>query len=108
MRNARVVTRRALVAIEEHGPLPGPGDVVGRLAVVVAGLGHALGTGGDVAARREALRAIAADLQPEVYSGWRSQSLVVLLRSLVVDLFEITGLDYEAAKGELVGADARP
>jgi hypothetical protein len=106
MRNTRVVTRRSLAAIEEHGVLPVAADVVGRLAVVVAGLGRALGTGEDVAARRDALRLVAVDLRPERYPGWRAQSLVVLLRSLVVDLFEITGLDYEEAKLALQGADA--
>ena len=41
------------------------------------------------------------DLQPEAFDeGWRVQSLVVLLRSLLVDLLEITGMDYEQAKAE--------
>lgn len=108
MRNTRVITRRSLVAIEEHGSLPAVADVVGRLAMVVGALGRSLGTGQDLAARRDELRSIAVDLRPERQSGWRTQALVGLLRSLVVDLLELTGLEYEEAKAELIGTAGEP
>lgn len=102
MRNARVVARRALTAIEEHGPMADLGDLVGRLALAVGDLGAALGDGRP-AAGTEVLRSLAEDLQPERFAGWRTQSLVVLLRSLLVDLLQLTGLTYEDARAALAG-----
>lgn len=101
MRNSRVVTRRSLVAIEEHGPLPRLGDVVGRLAVAVAATGAGLRAREDLSGVRADLSRLAVELGPERFTGWRVQSLVVLLRSLLVDLLEITGMSYEDAKAEL-------
>ncbi len=101
MRNARVVTRRSLVAIEAHQAMPALGDLVGRIAVVVAALGGALRTGVDRKPLQEDLRRLGSELRPEAFDGWRAQSLVVLLRSLLVDLLEITGMTYEDAKAAL-------
>ncbi len=103
MRNARVVTRRSLVAIEAHQDLPALGDLVGRIAVVVSGLARGLRTGADLRGWQVDLRAIGGQLRPEAFEGWRTQSLVVLLRSLLVDLLEITGLSYDEAKSALAG-----
>lgn len=102
MRNARVVSRRAVVALEDLDSLPAVADVTSRLAVAAAQIGAALDEGRDPAAVRPDLRALVAQLQPENFAqGWRVQSLVVLLRSLLVDLLETTGMDYEQAKAEL-------
>lgn len=103
MRNARVVTRRSLVAIENHGPDPALGDLVGRLALLTGEVGDHLRTGTSMAGIQVVLRALSVDLQPERFTGWRTQSLVVLLRSLLVDLLQVTGMTYEEAKAALSG-----
>lgn len=103
MRNVRVVSRRSLTAIETHGPLVRLGDLVGRLALAAGEIGESLGTGGDPAAARPALSELAVQLQPDRDDEWRVQSLVVLLRSLLVDLLQLTGVSYEQAKAQLAG-----
>jgi uncharacterized membrane protein YgaE (UPF0421/DUF939 family) len=101
MRNARVVSRRAIATLEEEAALPAVADVTSKLARAADAIGEALGAGMDPTSVRPALRALVAELQPERFAeGWRVQSLVVLLRSLLVDLLEVTGLDYERAKAE--------
>lgn len=101
MRNARVVSRRAIAAVEDRAALPEVADLTSRLALAADALGEALGAGRDPAVVRGELRALVAELQPERFAqGWRVQSLVVLLRSLLVDLLEVTGMDYEQAKAE--------
>lgn len=101
MRNARVVARRSLTAIEAHGPIVELGDLVGRLALLVGELGDALRTGESMVGVQVVLRSVGVDLAPERFPGWRTQSLVVLLRSFLVDLLQVTGLTYEEAKAEL-------
>ena len=102
MRNARVVSRRAIVALEDRMPLPEVADVASRLAVAADAIGEVLAAGAEPASVRPVLRALVAQLEPERFAhGWRVQSLVVLLRSVLVDLLEVTGLDYEQAKAEL-------
>ncbi|MBK5249963.1 MAG: hypothetical protein JJE50_11155, partial [Actinomycetales bacterium] len=44
-------------------------------------------------------------LDPKGFSGWRAQTLVVLLRSLVVDLLELTGMTGDQARDVLVNLD---
>lgn len=101
MRNARVVSRRAIAALEDVDSLPEVADLVSRMAVAADALGGVLGAGSDPAVVRDELRALVAGLQPERYDlGWQVQSLVVLLRSLLVDLLEVTGMDHEQAKAE--------
>lgn len=104
MRNVRVVTRRALTTIEAqhelHDPraLPELGDLVGRIAVRVGRLGAELNDGVDLADARADFLALGEEAQPDRYPGWRVQSLVVLLRSVLVDMLQITGMPYDEAK----------
>lgn len=101
MRNTRVVSRRAITSLEDIGALPELADVTSRLAVAADHLAEHLGDGRDPAPVQAQLRALVAELQPERFGpGWRTQSLVVLLRSLLVDLLEVTGMTYEQAKAE--------
>jgi uncharacterized membrane protein YgaE (UPF0421/DUF939 family) len=101
MRNARVVSRRAIAALEDVDSLPLIADLVSRMAVTANAIADTLGEGRDPAARRGDLRALVVDLQPERFDqGWRVQSLVALLRPLLVDLLEITGMNHEQAKAE--------
>ncbi len=103
MRNARVVSRRSLTAIEAHGALVDLGDLVGRLGLVSGEIGEMLRDGTDPGDVQGVLRSLGVDLRPDRFDGWRAQSLVVLLRSLLVDLLQITGVSYEEAKARLAG-----
>ena len=104
MRNARVVARRAVVAVEEEGPAPDVAVHVDTLAVAVGSLAAAVGRGDPPDHARALLQEVAAALAPEAYAeGWRRQTLVSLLRSLAVDALEITGMSHGEAIEELAG-----
>ncbi|WP_341360167.1 FUSC family protein [Georgenia sp. M64] len=102
MRNARVVARRAVVAVQEEGPAPDVAGHVETLAVAMGSLAAAVGRGDPPDHARALLQEVAAALAPEAYAeGWRRQTLVSLLRSLAVDALEITGMSHGEATGEL-------
>lgn len=103
MRNTRVVSRRAVVAIEEDGAAPDIADHVETLATAMTSLAAALGRGDPPEHARTTLVAVAGELAPERYAedGWRKQTLVSLLRSLAVDGLEIAGMSHGQATSEL-------
>lgn len=103
MRNARVVSRRAVVAIEEDGAAPDIAEHVQTLATAMTSLAAALGRGDPPEHARTTLVAVAGELAPERYAedGWRKQTLVSLLRSLAVDGLEIAGMSHGQATSEL-------
>lgn len=103
MRNTRVVSRRAVVAIEEDGAAPDIADHVDTLATAMTSLAGALGRGDPPVHARATLVAVAGELAPERYAedGWRQQTLVSLLRSLAVDGLEIAGMTHGQASSEL-------
>ncbi|WP_308054153.1 FUSC family protein [Cellulomonas wangsupingiae] len=106
MRSARVLARRSIAAVDEGHVAPGlphVADVVGSAARATDDLALALGTGQDPHPTRERLLGVAASLDPYTLApdDWQAQSLVLLLRSLVVDLLEAAGADPEGARATL-------
>ncbi|NTW41159.1 MAG: FUSC family protein [Cellulomonadaceae bacterium] len=107
MRNTRVLVRRSVVVVDEA---VGQGHDLAALAALVeevrAGaqeLGLAFAVGADPSRARERLSAAAEHADPWRIApqDWHVQGLVLLLRSLVVDLEEAAGLDGEAARSHL-------
>ena len=103
MRNARVLARRAIGVL-------GTGRELADLAGIVVGLADAcveiavsFGSQQPLGRARTDLLAIAARMDPfELAPGdWQAQSLVLLLRSLVVDLLEVAGAGPELARERL-------
>ena len=68
-------------------------------------IGFALGSHADLLGLRSQLLDVAGRLDPKGFSGWRAQTLVVLLRSLVVDLLELTGMTGDQARDVHVNLD---
>ena len=106
MRSARVLARRSIAAVDEGRVAPGlphVADVVGSAARATDDLALALGTGQDPRPTRERLLGVAASLDPYTLApdDWQAQSLVLLLRSVVVDLLEAAGADPEGARAAL-------
>ncbi|GAA1729938.1 hypothetical protein GCM10009809_26860 [Isoptericola hypogeus] len=93
------------------GVAPDPGeaanhpvaDLVERYAGGVRLLATALGAGADPARAREVLTAVAADVDPRTVGEgyWQVQSLVLMLRSPVVDTLEAAGMTPDAARATL-------
>ncbi|ADG75968.1 membrane protein-like protein [Cellulomonas flavigena DSM 20109] len=108
MRNARVLVRRSVTAVDDAPAASG--HVEQGLAGAVEATAHAtddlataLGTGHDPRAARTRLLEVAGALDPHVLApeDWKSQSLVMLLRSLVVDLLEASGATPHDARAAL-------
>ena len=100
MRNTRVITRRAGVVAHdvEQQQLA---DLLDRIARSVRDISFALSSNSKLIGLRPYLLEVAGQLDPRQFSGWPAQTLVVLIRSLVVDLLEMTGLTGTQAREAL-------
>ena len=100
LRNARVIARRSITLSSGDHDLAGLADVVEELAVATTRLAEAIGAG----TRQDRARATLADLARRMDpfrlapGDWQVQSVVLLLRSLVVDLLEVAGTDAAEAR----------
>lgn len=110
MRNARVVTRRAITAVESGDQAAAIADALEQTAQAVELLGAALGSGSRTIGAREALAKVARQIAPEDHeeAGWRMQTVVIIMRSLVVDLLQVTGLSPQAASKMLATRTGEP
>ncbi|WP_029252859.1 FUSC family protein [Paraoerskovia marina] len=103
VRSVRVLTRRALgTPLAEHD-VSAIADVVERFGSGCRVLASALSGGIDPFVAREILEEVATELDPhELGQGdWHVQSLVLLLRSPVVDMLEAAGEDPARARALL-------
>lgn len=104
MRNARVLARRCLAAVEaQTHDMATIAAQVEATAVAVDELAAALGAGRDPERARTLLLAVSGALDPFRLAAldWQVQSLVLLHRSLVVDLLEAAGVDPQVARDSL-------
>jgi hypothetical protein len=105
MRNARVLARRSrsVVAAETTHELLGVASAVDDLARGTDALGTAMMTGATPVQARTELLAVTRRLDPFVLApdDWLVQSLVLLLRSLAVDLLEAAGVSPIEARAAL-------
>lgn len=95
VRNSRVLARRAGPVVEDGTAAPTVARDTERVARAVDELADAFGSGRDPVRARADLLAVAHDLDPHAAAdeGWQAQSLVLLLRSLVVDVLQVSGAD---------------
>lgn len=103
VRNARVLIRRAVTAVEDGQRTELAAELLEAVARAADALAEAFGAGRDPARARAALRAVAERLDPYAMGSddWQAQSLVLLARSLVVDLLEAAGTDPAEARAVL-------
>src|SRR5690606_25794172 len=93
-RNARVIARRGLAAVEQGVQDHRVADALHGLAVAAGRLGEALGSGRNTADASQVLALVTAELDPDDVEdpGWQLQTLVILMRSLTIDLLQAAGL----------------
>ncbi|MFD1716375.1 FUSC family protein [Georgenia deserti] len=104
VRNARVIARRSVAAVAEGGAKsPEIAEEVDTVAVALHALGGALAAGDPPHHARATLVRVAASLVPVAHAGegWRKQTLVSLLRSLVVDALQMTGMSSREAMSQM-------
>ena len=104
MRNTRVITRRAGVVAHDVEQQRAVADLLDRIARSVRDISFALSSNSKLIGLRPYLLEVAGHLDPRQFSGWPAQTLVVLIRSLVVDLLEMTGLTGTQAREALAFA----
>lgn len=102
MRNARVLARRAEVVVDRQGSrqkLAELADVVELVRVAVEEIGTALASGGAMGPAKEALARAGRRADPALApDDLHTQQLVLLLRSLVVDLAGTIGVEPDEAR----------
>ena len=103
MRNTRVIARRAWVVAQDVNHHQELAEMLDQLARAVRDISFALDSGEKLIQLRPGLLQITTRIAPGQYSGWPAQTLVVLIRSLVVDLLEMTGMTGAQAR-EALGA----
>lgn len=102
MRNTRVLTRRARSVVRDGYDVGALAALVAQVATGVEELAGALATGADRSRVRDHLEAAAAATDPwKVSEDWHVQGLVLLLRSLIVDLLEAAGMEPDEARTAL-------
>lgn len=102
VRSVRVLARRA-ISIPPDADVDSVGELLGRSARATQVLAAVIGAGSDPTPARGALRDAAALADPGSLgdAGWQVQSLVMLMRSPLVDLLEASGETPEAAREAL-------
>ncbi|MBX9247030.1 FUSC family protein [Actinotalea ferrariae] len=103
MRSARVLVRRSRVTVRDEHDVAALAALVRAVADATGELAVTLGRGGDHGRARGRLQAVAARADPWAVSreDWQVQGLVLLLRSLVVDLLEAAGEEPDEARAHL-------
>lgn len=100
MRNARVMIRRSESVVDGSRDTAKFADLIDDLATAVGSLGREMGSGARTDSAVAELQAVAGRTDPfEVGGGdWQVQSLVMLCRSLVIDLQEAAGVEAREAR----------
>ena len=103
MRNARVLTRRSLGVVRDGHDVAALAALVQEVAEGAEVLTTALASGAPGARAQQRLLAAAHRTDPWAVAAedWQVQGLVLLLRSLVVDLLEAAGVEEGAARAAL-------
>ena len=105
MRSVRVLARRAMPVAggPDERELDAVADLVARFGAGVHVLAEAVGAGRDPAVAREVLLEVAHSADPHALGDgdWQVQSLVMLVRSPIVDLLEAAGASPQQARDAL-------
>lgn len=103
MRNARVLVRRCRPLLEGGHDLTDLGELVADVAAATSELAIAVGGGAVPASVRARLHAAAERTDPRALApeDWHVQGVVLLMRSVVVDLLEAAGVPPEEARSHL-------
>jgi len=107
VRNTRVMSRRAIPLVEAHTHLPVLADLIEQAARACELLRGAVAAGFPAPEARAELVDLAHKLGPEAAEirGGSVVTLVVLLRSLTVDLLQASGESSKAARAHLAIGD---
>lgn len=100
-RNTRVLARRTVRAVEGEHRLPRLAAAVEGVATATARLRSDVTSGAGVTGARGPLREVSRTLTVEGVSDVQEAAAVQMVRALVVDLFEATGMSHAQSRREL-------
>ncbi|KXZ61051.1 hypothetical protein Mlaev_00917 [Microbacterium laevaniformans] len=103
-RNLRVIARRVVYLCDDRQPRPIAADLLAELAAGARLIAESLGDISYEPAAREAVRAVAARLDPTVLADRSSavdQTLIGALRPLAVDLMTAAGMPADEARAAI-------
>lgn len=109
-RSSYLLARQGLAMTEEVGAMPEVGERLLEVSVALHSLAGAVGHWNRPERARELLRAVAREAAPSEVEGpdWRPIALLSLLRAVVVDLLQVTGLSRSQARDLLTDTWGRP
>ncbi|HHU40623.1 MAG TPA: hypothetical protein GXZ45_15280 [Propionibacterium sp.] len=109
-RSSYLLSRQGLAMAEEVGPITEVGDMLLDVSTAVHALSGSLGHWNQPHRARELLRDVARRAAPSEVQGtdWRPVALMSLLRAIVVDLLQMTGLSRAQARDALSDTWGRP
>ena len=95
---------------EEVGPMPEVGEALIEVSTALNSLAGAVGHWNRPVRARAILLAVARTAAPSEVEGgdWRPVALLSLLRAVVVDLLQVTGLSRAQARDALADTWGRP
>lgn len=107
VRNTRVLVRRIGTALWRKEVIDLPTILVlAELAVIVRQMGEILGNDeGAVTLRPQLIEIANSSNDLQIGTSLSSAVVIAQMRSIVVDLLELTGLSYEQARKQIVGYD---
>ncbi len=109
-RSSYMLARQGLSMTEEVGPMPEVGEMLLDVSTAVHSLAGAVGHWNRPHRARELLIEVAGRAAPSAVEGrdWRPVALLSLLRAVVVDLLQATGLSRAQARDALTDTWGRP
>lgn len=109
-RTAYMLSRQGLSMSEEVGRMPEIGALVGTISRAAHALSGSVGHWHKPTLARETLLEVASIAAPSQVEGsdWRPVALMSLVRALVVDMLQLTGMSREQARDALADTWGRP
>lgn len=109
-RSSYLLARQGLGMAEEVGPMPDVGEMLLDVSTAIHALVGSIGQWNQPHRARELLLGVAGRAAPAEVEGldWRPIALMSLMRSIVVDLLQMTGLSRAQARDALVDTWGRP
>ncbi len=109
-RASYLLARQGLAMTEEVGPMPEVGEALMEVSTALNSLAGAVGHWNRPVRARELLLAVARTAAPSEVEGgdWRPVALLSLLRAVVVDLLQVSGLSRAQARDALADTWGRP
>lgn len=109
-RSSYMLARQGLAMTEEVGPMPEVGEMLLQVSTAVHALAGSVSQWHRPLRARELLLSVAGAAAPSDLEGpdWRPIALISLMRALVVDLLQVSGLSREQARNALTDTWGRP